>query len=75
MLDKELWQKYRIKKLSLKEKSIVIVITWMNSSEFFLCSNSDKCDKNIASVFKRQRKNGRIKIFDSVQHKGKVHLF
>ena len=35
MLDKELWQKYRIKKLSLKEKSIVIVITWMNSSEFF----------------------------------------
>ena len=63
MLDKELWQKYRIKKLSLKEKLIVIVITWMNSSEFFLCSNSDKCDKNIASVFKRQRKNGRIKIF------------
>ena len=35
MLDKELWQKYRIKKLSLKEKLIVIVITWMNSSEFF----------------------------------------
>ena len=62
MLDKELWQKYRIKKLSLKEKSIVIVITWMNSSEFFLCSNSDKCDKNIASVFKRQSMNfyGRI---------------
>ena len=30
MLDKELWQKYRIKKLSLKEKLIVIVITWMN---------------------------------------------
>ena len=36
MLDKELWQKYRIKKLSLKEKSIVIVITWVKSSEFFL---------------------------------------
>ena len=35
MLDKELWQKYRIKKLSLKEKLIVTVITWMNSSEFF----------------------------------------
>jgi hypothetical protein len=27
MLDKYLWQKYRIKKLSLKEKAIVI--TWV----------------------------------------------
>ena len=50
MLDKQLWQKNHIKKISLKKK--------VNC-----CRNSDKCDKNIASVFKRQRKNGRIKIF------------
>ena len=60
MLDKQLWQKYRIKKQSLKGKSIVVII-WV--SFFYVHRNSDKCDKNNASEFKRQIMNfyGRIK--------------